>query len=185
MVMNDYYGAKNNTNNAHGVAEATEMVARLEMVLKDRLAWSQIDTSAIRMKTIGYLRMIRKLVSSDGPQQDVTKKLIRANYIPMLMTNAPVLLRFPETTDEALRTVIAISRTTDANLVIKITPALFEHGALIFSVLALKEHRAASNSINIQGLELWWTFPFDLDLPMFSASPERYGAFGLALTHDR
>ena len=137
------------------------------------------------MKTIGYLRMIRKLVSSDGPQQDVTKKLIRANYIPMLMTNAPVLLRFPETTDEALRTVIAISRTTDANLVIKITPALFEHGALIFSVLALKEHRAASNSINIQGLELWWTFPFDLDLPMFSASPERYGAFGLALTHDR
>ena len=43
MVMNDYYGAKNNTNNAHGVAEATEMVARLEMVLKDRLAWSQID----------------------------------------------------------------------------------------------------------------------------------------------
>lgn len=36
----------------------------------------------------------------------------------------------------------------------RIIPALFEHGALIFSILALKEHRTSSNSVNIQGLEL-------------------------------
>ena len=118
-----------------------EIIERLEGVLMDRLAWAKSDTSAIRMKALGLLRSVRKMISSDGPRQEVIKSLFKHNYIPMLMTNAPVMLRFPDATDEALRTVIGISRTTDRGMSVRIIPALFEHGALIFSILALKEHR--------------------------------------------
>ena len=142
---------EDNSGSHEAVPDAIE---RLEDILIDRLAWAKSDTSAIRMKAIGQLRIVRKLISSDGPRQEVVKSLFKKNYISMLMTNAPVLLRFPDATDEALRTVIGISRTTDQGMSARIIPALFEHGALIFSILALKEHRTVSNSINIQGLEL-------------------------------
>ena len=140
-----------NSGSHEAVPDAIE---RLEDILIDRLAWAKSDTSAIRMKAIGQLRIVRKLISSDGPRQEVVKSLFKKNYISMLMTNAPVLLRFSDATDEALRTVIGISRTTDQGMSARIIPALFEHGALIFSILSLKEHRTVSNSINIQGLEL-------------------------------
>lgn len=81
---------------------APEIIERLEGVLMDRLAWAKSDTSAIRMKALGLLRSVRKMISSDGPRQDVIKSLFKHNYIPMLMTNAPVMLRFPDATDEAL-----------------------------------------------------------------------------------
>ena len=125
----------------------------LDATLQDKLEWNRPDTD-ILYRTVSQFRTFRKLVTGDNEKQAILRELLKHDFIGVVLTNAPVILRFVEATDEATRAIITMTRTSDDALTSQVIKRLFENGAVIFVVLAMKAHMLASQSIRVQGLEL-------------------------------
>ena len=130
-----------------------QAVESLNETLKDKLEWNRPDANILH-RTLTQFRTLRKIVIGDDQKQQTVKELLKADLIEVVLTNAPVILRFVEVTDEATRVIIALSRTFDNALALQVIKSLFENGAIIFVVLAMKAHMLVSQSIRVQGLEL-------------------------------
>ena len=73
--------------------------------LQDKLEWNRPDTD-ILYRTVSQFRTFRKLVTGDNEKQAILRELLKHDFIGVVLTNAPVILRFVEATDEATRALL-------------------------------------------------------------------------------
>lgn len=111
-----------------------------------------VDSLGRAKNIVSYLRTLKSLISDEQNVSFIESQLFTANIFGYLMVSGSKLLKFGLLTEETLRCILPVLRQKSTGK-IKLLHQLIHHGAVVFSLSALR-HFENEVSIKTQALEL-------------------------------
>jgi hypothetical protein len=136
----------------------------MQTILANKMSQNIPNNYDFSSAILKQLSRVRTLMNSDGPALDITRTLVKVNFIELILNNVTSMLRYENVTEECLRVLAPLTRICgsgasdweDSTLRFQreIMYVMFRSGGVVFSLLALRGYMNTSLGIRLQGLEV-------------------------------